>query len=73
MTGHPGRWNDNKALTRFNSFMADLRDGDFDEMVDFTLKRGRKDDSTGAVTPDNKVDDVTIKDAYVIVDNGYLR
>ncbi|KAI2513545.1 Plant transposon protein [Fragilaria crotonensis] len=70
-TGHPGRWND-KALIRFDSFMSDLRDGAFDEMVDFTLKRGRKDD-TGTVTTGDEVEDVTIKGAYVIVDNGYLR
>jgi hypothetical protein len=37
-TGHPGRWND-KTLVRFDSFMADLRDGAFDEMMEFTLKR----------------------------------
>ena len=70
-TGHPGRWND-KALIRFDSFMVDLRDGAFDKMVDFTLKRERKGD-TGTVTTDNEVEDVTIKGAYVIVDNGYLR
>jgi hypothetical protein len=37
-TGHPGRWND-KTLVQFDSFMADLRDGAFDEMMEFTLKR----------------------------------
>jgi hypothetical protein len=37
-TGHPGRW-DNKTLVRFDSSMADLRDGAFDEMMEFTLKR----------------------------------
>ncbi|KAI2498508.1 Plant transposon protein [Fragilaria crotonensis] len=36
------------------------------------LKRGRK-DNTGTVTTGNEVEDVTIKGAYVIVDNGYLR
>ncbi|KAI2499538.1 Plant transposon protein [Fragilaria crotonensis] len=71
-TGHPGRWND-KALIRFDSFMSDLRDGAFDEMVDFTLKRGRKDDTGTVTTGEDEVEDVTIKGAYVIVDNGYLR
>jgi hypothetical protein len=52
--------------------MADLRDCVFDEMVDFTLKRERKGD-TGTATTDNEVEDVMIKGAYVIVDNGYLR
>ncbi len=37
-TGHPGRWND-KTLDRFDSFMADLRDIAFDEMMELTLKR----------------------------------
>jgi hypothetical protein len=37
-TGHPGTWND-KTLERFDSFMADLCDGVFDEMMEFTLKR----------------------------------
>jgi DDE superfamily endonuclease len=73
-TGHPGRWND-KTLIRFDSFMSDLRDGAFDDMIDFTLKRGKKDDTAAANTDENEddVEDVTIKGAYVIVDNGYLR
>ena len=36
--GHPGRWND-KTLIRLDSFMADLRDGAFDERINFKLKR----------------------------------
>ena len=64
-TGHPGRWND-KTLVRFDPFMAELRDGAFDELIDFRLKR-RKDGS------DSDEEEVTIKGAYVIVDNGYLR
>ncbi|KAI2503815.1 Plant transposon protein [Fragilaria crotonensis] len=75
-TGHPGRWND-KTLVRFDSFMADLRDGAFDDMVDFTLKRRKTKDNTVAASSDvateeDDVENVTIKGAYVIVDNGYL-
>ncbi len=66
-TGHPGRWND-KALNRFDSFMSDLHYSAFNEIVDFTLKRGRK-DNTGTVTTDNKVEDVTIKGSYIIINN----
>ena len=62
--GHPGRWND-KTLIRFDPFMADLRDGAFDELMDFRLRR-RKEGS-------DSDEEVTIKGAYVIVDNGYLR
>ncbi|KAI2513518.1 Plant transposon protein [Fragilaria crotonensis] len=57
--------------------MADLRDGAFDDMVDFTLKRrktrkyGTVDASTDVAAKDD-VENVTIKGAYVIVDNGYL-
>ncbi len=46
--------------------MADLCNGAFDDMVDSTLKRRKKDKSAAAST------DVTIKGAYVIVDNGSL-
>ena len=64
-TGHPGRWND-KTLIRFDTFMADLRDGSFDELIDFCLRRMKK-------GSDSDEEEVTIKGAYVIVDNGYLR
>ena len=59
-TGHPGRWND-KTLVRFDSLMNQLvRDGEFNSTMSFVLsnKDGR---------------DVTMKGAYVIVDNGYLN
>jgi hypothetical protein len=57
-TGHPGRWND-KTLVRFDGFMQQLRDGEFNSTMSFVLsnEHGR---------------DVTINGAYVIVDNGYL-
>lgn len=57
-TGHPGRWND-KTLVRFDGFMQQLRIGEFNSTMSFVLsnEHGR---------------DVTIKGAYVIVDNGYL-
>jgi hypothetical protein len=67
-SGHPGRWND-KSIVRFDSFMADLRDGAFDDTMEFTLKR-KKQDNTAA--EDDLEDMMTIKGAYVIVDNGYL-
>jgi hypothetical protein len=74
-SGHPGRWND-KTLIRFDTFMADLRDGAFDEMMDFTLQRTET-NNTADVTAGNEnnddIEDVRIKGAYVIVDNGYLR
>jgi DDE superfamily endonuclease len=70
-TGHPGRWND-KTLIRFDTFMSDLRDGVFDERVNFELKRGGK-EGRNENENDNGEDVVTIKGAYVIVDNGYLR
>ena len=58
--------------------MADLCDGAFDDMVNFTLKRRktRKDNTVAAsstdVATEDDVENVTIKGAYVIVDNGYL-
>jgi hypothetical protein len=76
-TGHPGRWN-NKTLVRFDSFMADLRDGAFDEMMEFTLKRKKMVDTACLnlehcdCEMEDDVENVTIKGAYVIVDNGYL-
>ena len=75
MSGHPGRWND-KTLIRFDPFMVELCDGAFDEMMDFTLQR-TKTNNTADVTTGNKnnndIEDVRIKGAYVIVDNGNLR
>ena len=73
-TGHPGRWND-KTLIRFDTFMTDLRDGAFDEVMDFTLQRTKRNDNTATVAAasTNDIEEVTIKGAYVIVDNGYLR
>jgi hypothetical protein len=55
-TGHHGRWND-KTLIRFVGFMHQLREGKFDSTMSFVLtnKYGK---------------DVTIKGAYVIVDNN---
>jgi hypothetical protein len=56
--GHPGRWN-NKTLVRFDGFMHQLREGDFNETVSFKLE----------------VQDasLTVNGAYIIVDNGYLQ
>ena len=70
-TGHPGRWND-KTLIRFDTFMADLRDGAFDERINFKLKRGGKEGRNENENDDDE-DLVTIKGAYIIVNNGYLR
>ena len=70
-SGHPGRWND-KTLVRFDSFMSNLRDGAFDDKIEFKLKTQQ-----GMPTNDDKQvgDDrtLTLKGAYVIVDNGYLE
>jgi hypothetical protein len=54
--GHPGRWND-KTLVRFDGFMHQLREGDFNKTMSFKLE----------------VQDasLTVNGAYVIVDNGY--
>jgi hypothetical protein len=73
-SGHPGRWKD-KTLIRFDSFTADLRDGAFNDMIDFKLKRKQTDTAVNVQECENDVviEDVTIKGAYVIVDNGYLR
>ena len=78
-TGHPpGRWN-GKTLVRFDSFMAELRNGAFDDMMDFTVKRQKKVDTalnledSGICENEYELEGVTIKGAYVIVDNGYLR
>ena len=82
-TGHPGRWND-RTLVRFDTFMADLRDGAFDDVMDFTLQRKKNSNMTAAAADvstavstatdvdESAVEDVKIKGAYVIVDNGYL-
>ncbi len=76
-TGHPGKWND-KAVIRFDSFMADLRDGAFDDTMEFKLKR-KKTVNTALNLEDcnyekqDDIEDVTIKGAYFFVDNGYLR
>ena len=79
-TGHPGRWND-KTLIRFDTFMADLRDGAFDDTMEFTLKRKKNVTTAAAAAAASTADvdessivleDVKIKGAYVIVDNGYL-
>ncbi len=58
-TGHPGRWN-SKSLIQFDGFMHQLRDSKFDFTMLFVLtnRYGK---------------DVTIKGAYVIVDNGDLK
>ena len=61
-TGHPGRWND-KTLVRFDSFMADLRNGAFNNTMSFELKTNTDGETTTRI----------IKGAYVIVDNGYLK
>ena len=71
-TGHPGRWND-KTLIRFDTFMADLRDGAFDKIMDFRLHRTKKMNHSGTAGDNDDIEEVTIKGAYVIVDNGYLR
>ena len=60
--------------------MADLRDGAFDDIMGFTLQRKKNsntaataaDVSTAADVDESAVEDVKIKGAYVIVDNGYL-
>ena len=57
-TGHPGRWND-KTLVRFDGFMRQIREGQFNSTMSFVLS-------------DEHGRDVTLKGAYVIVDNGYL-
>ena len=56
--------------------MTDLCDGVFDDMVEFTLKRREKDNTAAAstdVAAEDDIEDVTIKGAYLIVENGYLR
>ena len=54
--------------------MADLRNGAFDERINFKLKRAAKEGrNENENDDDNDEDVVTIKGAYVIVDNGYLR
>ena len=58
-TGHPGRWND-KTLVRFDSFMAELRNGAFDDMMDFTVKRQKKVDTA-----------LNLKDSSGICENEY--
>jgi hypothetical protein len=73
IAGHPGRWN-NKAVIRFDSFMADLRDGAFDDTMEFKLKRKKMvNTALNLVDCDyekqDDIEDVTIKGAYVIVDN----
>ena len=70
--GLPGRWND-KALIRLDSSMADLRDGAFDDMMEFTLKRTKGGNTAAVSANKHDYDDITIKGAYVIVDNGFLR
>ena len=44
-------------------------------MIDFKLKRKQTDTAVNVQECENDVviEDVTIKGAYVIVDNGYLR
>lgn len=78
-TGHPGRWNSNNAVVRFDSFMTALRDGALDELMEFTLKR-KKEVKTALYLEGccdcekvDNIEDVTIKGAYDIIDNGYLR
>ncbi len=56
--GHPGRWNE-KTLVRFNGFMHQLCEGDFDKSMSFELKVQES--------------SLTVNGAYVIVDNGYLH
>jgi hypothetical protein len=36
-SGHPGRWN-HKTLVRFDTFMSNLRDGTFNDKMEFELK-----------------------------------
>jgi hypothetical protein len=57
-TGHPGRWND-KTLIRFDPFISHLQRSSFDNKMTFQL-------STNQGTP------ISVKGAYVIVDNGCL-
>ena len=77
-TDHPGRWN-NKTVVRFDSFMAELRNGAFDDIMEFTLKREITVDTalnledSGVCEKEYELEDVTINGAYMIVDNGYLR
>ena len=61
-TGHPGRWND-KTVVRHDDFMDQLRRGSFDDMMRFVL-----------LTTDDEGNqqEIQMKGAYVIVDNGYL-
>ena len=74
-TGHPGRWND-KTLVRFDSFMADLRDGAMNENMSFELRTRQglttASDEERAAGDKNKRT-LKLKGAYVIVDNGYLE
>ena len=74
-TGHPGRWND-KTLVRFDSFMAELRNGALNETMSFELRNNpiqsgaqEQEEPVAAATETTR----TIKGAYVIVDNGYLN
>ena len=70
MSGHPGRWND-KTLIRFDSFMSELRDGGYNDKINFELrtKQGmpRPPDAEGGNKKDRTL---KLKGAYVIVDNG---
>jgi hypothetical protein len=67
-SGHLGRWND-KTLIRFDEFMSNLRDGNFDDKMSFNLRTRQ------AMSSDDKGEDRVLKlnGAYVIVDNGYLE
>ena len=76
-TGHPGRWND-KTLVRFDSFMAELRNGAFDTAMSFELRKNPP-GCSGSGAQEQEEEPVaaptarTIKGAYVIVNNGYLN
>jgi len=78
--GHPGRWND-KTLIRFDSFMTDLHNGSLNSTMEFDLlippmplNSSRNEDGAAeeAAAAASTHGCVTMKGAYVIVDNGYL-
>ena len=71
-SGHPGGWND-KTLDRFDLFTLNLCDGAINNKMEFELKTwpGMPCDDEQVVGEDRRT--LTLKGAYVIVDNGYLE
>ena len=61
-TGHPGTWND-KTLILFDDFICSVNNGKLHE--DYEFKLYEKD-------VDNKIQQITYKCVWFMVDNGYL-